>query len=56
MYTANWMTTAAGIGSVASGIGMILTAIGTSDYSQIQTAVGLVSAGLVGLFAKDAKK
>ena len=50
----NWKTTGAGVGGILLAAGHLLTTVTAGDYSSVMTDGGVILAGLVGLFAKDA--
>jgi hypothetical protein len=52
----NWKTTGGGVGAILLGIGGIITMLtkGQVDGTTLVTDLGLISAGFIGLFGKDA--
>lgn len=49
----NWKTTAAGLATVLTAGGHLLTGIVAGDFSSLGTDGPIILAGLIGLFAKD---
>ena len=53
----NWKTTATGIASLLAGVALVIKIFtGEEDTTNIAVAIGLLSAGLAGLSARDADK
>lgn len=55
---ASWKTSMAGLLSIFSGVGLIARMIQDKDWNgeHLMAALGLISAGLTGLFARDNNK
>jgi len=51
----NWKTTAAGVGAILGAAASLITMVskGQLDGTLLTTDLGIISAGLAGLFAKD---
>lgn len=54
-FAINWKTTAAGAGSICTGLGLILHAIAgkTVDMTQVSAGIAAIMAGAGLIFAKD---
>ena len=52
---ANWKTSAAGVGAILGAAASLFTMFskGTVDGAMLVTDLGIISAGITGLFAKD---
>lgn len=53
MFGANWKTTAAGLATILTAAGHLLTNVVAGDFSTFATDGILIISGLTGLFAKD---
>jgi hypothetical protein len=49
----NWKTSAAGVATIICGVGIAIYSVAENQPDNVKVGVGLVAAGLVGLFAKD---
>lgn len=50
----NWKTTALGIAAILGGLAHLINALANGDTGTILQDFGVISAGLTGVFAKDA--